>query len=240
MTARRWIADEFGPHTAALVGNNARHLAVVLRARVGQEFTIACGGTLRLGAVTSVSPARVEFALREELPSATMPPITVLLSIFKFDRMEWAIEKCTELGATRIVLAIAQRTDKHLVAAAAKRVERWRRIAREAAQQARLLESPEIAAPGDLRIAIDDFRSDLNIVLAETERDAPLSQVIQPGAGQAGITLAFGPEGGWTPDELTRFQERGWHKASLGSGILRAETAAIAALAVAVSLSANH
>ncbi len=240
MTERRWIADEFGPHTAALTGANARHLALVLRARVGQEFAVACGGLLRLGAVTSVSPARVEFALREELPSATTSSINVLLSIFKFDRMEWAIEKCTELGATRIVPAIAQRTDKHLVVAAAKRVERWRRIVREAAQQARLLVPPEIAAPCKLRNAIDGFGSDLNIVLAETERDTPLSQVVQPGASRAGITLAVGPEGGWTPEELTLFRERGWHSASLGSGILRAETAAIAALAVVVSASAER
>jgi 16S rRNA (uracil1498-N3)-methyltransferase len=240
MTVRRWIADEFGPHSAALIGGNARHLAVVLRARVGQEFAIACGGLLRRGSVTSVSPARVEFALGDELPSATVHSITLLVSIFKFDRMEWALEKCTELGATRIVPAIAQRTDKHLVAAAAKRVERWRRIIREAAQQARLLVPPEIAAPCKLRTAIDAFGSDVNIVLAESERDTALSEVVQPSDLLAGITLAVGPEGGWSPEELKLFHEHGWHSASLGSSILRAETAAIAALAVVVAACAKR
>ena len=66
------------------------------------------------------------------------------LSIFKFDRMEWAIEKCTELGATRIVPVIARRTETHLAAAAAKRVDRWRRIVLQAAEQSRRVSPPEI------------------------------------------------------------------------------------------------
>ena len=69
-------------------------------------------------------------------PIATIP-ITLLLAVFKFDRMEWAIEKCTELNVTTIVPVIARRTEKHLALAAEKRVERWRRIAREASEQAR-------------------------------------------------------------------------------------------------------
>ncbi len=78
--------------------------------------------------------------------------IVLVMAIYKFDRMEWAIEKCTELGVTRIVPVIARRTDAHLAAAAAKRVERWRRIAHEAAQQSRRLRPPQIDEAGEAEI----------------------------------------------------------------------------------------
>ncbi len=137
MTRRRWIADEFSDNHAALVGAHAEHLAVVLRAKVGQQFEIVAGETPRSGRVICVTPDRVEFELGEELPQAVSPRITLLLAVFKFDRMEWAIEKCTELGVTKIVPIIAQRTDSHLAHAAVKRVERWQRIAQQAAEQSR-------------------------------------------------------------------------------------------------------
>ena len=137
MTRRRWIADEFSDNHAALIGPHAEHLAVVLRARVGQQFEIVAGKSPRAGRVISVTPTRVEFELGEELPQASSPRITLLLAVFKFDRMEWAIEKCTELGVTTIVPIVARRTDSHLAHAAVKRVERWQRIAQQAAEQSR-------------------------------------------------------------------------------------------------------
>jgi 16S rRNA (uracil1498-N3)-methyltransferase len=114
MTRRRWIADEISGSRAALVGPQAEHLARVLRARIGQEFDIAAEGRVRRGRIISVTPEKVEFELGEELPAAVLPDITLLLAIFKFDRMEWTIEKATELGVARIVPLIAKRTDSHL------------------------------------------------------------------------------------------------------------------------------
>ena len=103
MTRRRWIADEVSGSHAALVGSHADHLAHVLRARIGQEFDIATAENVRRGRIVSITDGRVEFELGEVVPSAAIPTLTLLLSIFKFDRMEWAIEKCVELGAARIV-----------------------------------------------------------------------------------------------------------------------------------------
>ena len=97
-------------------------------------------------------------------------PITLLLAIFKFDRMEWAIEKCTELNVTTIVPIIARRTEKHLALAAEKRVERWRRIAREASQQSRRIAPPEIDDPMKFAEALK-LNAGLRIVLAENERE---------------------------------------------------------------------
>ena len=157
MTRRRWIADEVSGDTAALVGEHAAHLARVLRAEVGQEFDIATGDEVRRGTITTISNDRVEFALdtkplhRPRSKPAGAPKITLALAIFKFDRMEWAIEKCTEIGVARIIPVIARRTDAHLAAAAVKRRERWQRIARQATEQSRRLAPPEIAAPVKLK-----------------------------------------------------------------------------------------
>ena len=231
MTRRRWIADEYSSDRAVLTGAHAAHLARTLRARVGQQFEVACGETVRFATVTSVADDRVEFALGEELPAGALVPITLLLAVFKFDRMEWAIEKCTELNVTRIVPVIARRTEKHLAIAAEKRVERWRRIVREASEQSRRTAPPEITAPMKLEDAL--VHHGLRIVLAESERDLMLTDILRANDTPQPLTLAIGPEGGWTADELQSFATAQFIPCSLGETILRAETAAIAALAIA-------
>ena len=143
MTRRRWIADEFSTDRAALTGAHAAHLSRTLRARVGQEFEVACGERVRRATVAIVNDDRVEFTLGEEVTARAGVPITLLLAIFKFDRMEWAIEKCTELNVTTIIPVVARRTEKPLALAAGKRVERWRRIARDAAEQSRRAAPPK-------------------------------------------------------------------------------------------------
>ena len=235
MTRRRFIADEVSNNRAALVGEHAEHLARVLRARVGQEFDIAIGHGVRRGKITSLTKARIEFDLGEEVLSAAVADITLLLAVFKFDRMEWAIEKCTELGVARIVPVIAQRTDPHLATASAKRVERWQRIALQASEQSRRAVPPQIADPIRLSetLTVPGAR---RIVLAESERQHLLTDVLQNDSSGDVLNMAVGPEGGWTEGELQSFQKSGWISASLGNTILRAETAAIAALAVATAL----
>jgi len=229
MTRRRWIADEIIGNRAALVGADAEHLARVLRVRVGEEFDIAADGRVRRGCVVSITPERVEFELGEDLPAVLLPYITLLLAIFKFDRMEWAIEKATELGVARMVPLIVKRTDSHLASAAAKRVERWRRIAREAAQQSRRVAPPEIAVLARLQDVLD-VAAERRIVLSEAEEQVSLKKAV---AGSKGpLALAIGPEGGWTGEEERQFREHGWTAASLGPTILRAETAAIAAVSI--------
>lgn len=233
MTRRRWMADEVVGDRAALVGTHADHLAKVLRAEVGQEFDIATGTVVRRGRVVSVADGRVEFDLAEEVDAAPAPNLTLLLAVFKFDRMEWAVEKCTELGVSRIVPVIARRTDAHLAAAANKRVDRWKRIAQQAAEQSRRAAPPDIVAPAKLKEALTS-PGGLRIVLSEAERDIQLRDLLR-GRNAGATLLAIGPEGGWTDDELEAFRKAGWTVASLGPTILRAETAAIAGCAIAIS-----
>jgi 16S rRNA (uracil1498-N3)-methyltransferase len=234
LTRRRWIADEVSGNRATLVGEHADHLVRVLRARVGQEFDIATGKVVRRGRITSLADGRVEFDLGEEVSGLLSPEITLFLAVFKFDRMEWAIEKCTELGVSRIVPVIAKRTDTHLAAASGKRVERWQRIARQAAEQSRRPSSPNILVPAKFGDAIILFHG-LRIALAESEEQTFLRDVLKAKVSRDPVSLAIGPEGGWTEDELKAFRDAGWISASLGGTILRAETAAIAAVAVVMS-----
>jgi 16S rRNA (uracil1498-N3)-methyltransferase len=237
MTRRRWIADEVRGNRAILTGAHADHLLYVLRVRVGQEFDISTGTKVFRGTVVAVHDHEVEFDLDGELPSlGSALNISLMLAIFKFDRMEWAIEKCTELGVSRIVPVISRRTDAHLAAASAKRVERWGRIARQASEQSRRAGPPDISAPTNLKNALM-LPGSLHLVLAETENRLLLSDYLQQQHPQStDLVLAIGPEGGWTNDELQLFKQANWIPVSLGPNILRAETAAIAALAVVTSL----
>lgn len=245
MTRRRWIADEVNGNTAALIGEHAAHLSRVLRARVGQEFDIATANAVRSAKITSISEDRVEFTLGAELQAKPSPKLMLLLAIFKFDRMEWAIEKCTEIGVTCIVPLIAHRTDSHLAAAAMKRCERWQRIALQASEQSRRAAPAEIEVPlkfkdlGKVDSPASYAKTDTHvekIVLAETESDIRLRDILpgQSVPAPSEIILAVGPEGGWTDDELAWFRESGWQAASLGETILRAETAAIVAATLAL------
>lgn len=233
MTRRRWIADEFSADRAALIGEHAAHLARTLRARVGQEFEVACGDQVRRGVIASVADDRVEFTLGAAIRSHAVAPITLLLAIFKFDRMEWAIEKCTELNVATIVPVTARRTEKHLALAAGKRVERWRRIAREASQQSRRATPPQVEDPMPLAEALK-LDAEARIVLAENERAITLNELLQSRDIDS-LALAIGPEGGWADDEVRSFGSAQWVAASLGDTILRAETAAIVAMAISTS-----
>jgi 16S rRNA (uracil1498-N3)-methyltransferase len=242
MTRRRWIADEVAGDTASLVGEHAAHLARVLRAEVGQEFDIATDAEVRLGTIISISDDRVEFALGPARELKAAPRITLALAIFKFDRMEWAIEKCTEIGVARIIPVIARRSDAHLATAAVKRHERWERIVRQAAEQSRRPAPPEIAGPVKLKDLAGVLpagamtRVVLAESLAESEEDTRIGKILQSFSEfkPYDVALAVGPEGGWADEELAWFRETGWAAASLGSTILRAETAAIIATALAL------
>ena len=232
MTRRRWAADQVEGDRASLLGDHAEHLARVLRAEIGQHYDIATPDGVRLGRIVSVKEDCVDFLLGDFLPNPELPDITLALAIFKFDRMEWAIEKCTELGATKIIPFIATRTEKHLAHAATKRAERWRRLITQASEQSRRATPAELVDP----VKFDEMLHETiptRIVLTESGTD--ISLATQLASGHRSTLLAIGPEGGWTPSELRKFDEAAWKPATLGPTILRAETAAIAALAITLA-----
>jgi 16S rRNA (uracil1498-N3)-methyltransferase len=234
MTRRRWIADHSDGKSATLVGEQAAHLARVLRVQPGQIFDVVANGFLHRAEVVTADEREVVFTLHEELEAESALPVHLLMAVFKFDHMEWGIEKATELGVAKITPVIARRTDKHLAQAAAKRVERWRRIVREAAQQSRRSDVPEVEEPVALKVALAAVTAETKLLLAETEQENSLwSELASAPVDQLSrVALAIGPEGGWAPEEMALFTESGWKPVTLGPRILRAETAAIAGLAV--------
>lgn len=247
MTRRRWIAEHWDEATATLTGTQADHLIRVLRVQPGVEADVVAGGRVFHSVVAGItdggpgSTSEVRFNLIAEIGSEPPMPVTLVMSIFKFDHMEWAIEKATELGVAAIVPVIARRTEKHLAQAAMKRAERWRRIAHEAAQQSRRCDVPSIVDPLKLPERVKAASNEKRLVLAEQERSTTLRSAVQAAIAAASaempsIEMAIGPEGGWAPEEEALFDAQGWQAVSLGQRILRAETAAIAALSVVASM----
>src|SRR5271154_725135 len=145
---RRFFVDKFEDATATVRGETAEHLGRVLRAEPGQLYELSDGRRVWLAKIERVAlPKRgdgsVEFSLVE--PVASHEPsfaLQLLVSLIKFDRFEWCLEKATELGASEIVPVLAARTDKPFAAAASKRHERWQKIVVESAQQSRRLRPP--------------------------------------------------------------------------------------------------
>jgi len=231
---RRFFVDRFSGTTALLEGNTAHHLAHVLRAQTGQLYELSDGSIAWLARIESVARNRIAFTLLEQLPA--LPPIadvTLLISIVKFDSFEWGLEKATELGVSNIIPLAAARSEKNLLFAAGKRSGRWRKILLESAQQCRRLSVPHLAEPCKPAPAFSAQNERFCVLLSERPDAPPIPQVLAANTAKSkAFALAFGPEGGWTDDELASARSSGFHEASLGPHILRAETAVISALSI--------
>jgi 16S rRNA (uracil1498-N3)-methyltransferase len=256
---RRFFVDRFERESASLRDEAAEHLGRVLRAESGQLYELSDGQCVWLAriervAVSKRGPSRIDFALVEPIEAAEPTlRIELLISIVKFDRFEWCVEKATELGVDEIVPLAAARTDKALIAAAAKRHERWKRIILESAQQSRRLRPPVLhfALPPDK--AFTQSSASLKVFLSERREAKSLRKLLDPVSPPVAqalppvrlssqpeakapaistISLAVGPEGGWTDEEIASSAATGFLEASLGENILRTETAVIASLAL--------
>lgn len=215
---------------AEITGEDAHHLTRVLRVEAGQRFEISDNRTAYLAEVEAARKNLVSFAVIEALPPAQRTvSITLYAALIRFERLEWMIEKATELGVERIVPVAAERSEHGLERAAGKRLPRWQRIAREASEQSRRDRLPVVEATGDWEEAAEARR----YVLDEDAAAPPILRAL-PAAPQASDSIAIlaGPEGGWTGRERERAGAAGWQAVSLGRNILRAETAALAGIAI--------
>ncbi|MGB2675728.1 MAG: RsmE family RNA methyltransferase [Candidatus Acidiferrum sp.] len=228
---RRFFVERFEAQRARMEGEAAHHLGRVLRAQPGQLYELSDGQRVWLGRVALLGRDVVEFALVEELP-AHQPLLdsTLLLAVVKFDAFEWALEKATELGVTRIVPLAAGRSEKALLVAAPKRAERWKKILLEASQQSRRVSVPLLEPLAKPEAAFTSRAEALRVLLSEAAEAKPL-RVVLAGQQQRAVVLAIGPEGGWTDAEFASARGAQFREASLGKLILRTETAVVAALA---------
>lgn len=234
MARRLFFVPEVRRGLAELTGSDAEHLVRVLRAEPGEVYEISDNKRAYLARIESARKSSVVFHVMEELPpEPARPAVHLFPALFKFDRFEWMIEKATELGAEHIDPFSAIRSERGLAQAAIKRVERWKKIALEASQQCRRKRLPEIVVAKGLS-EILNRELEWKLLLDEASSVPALLSILDARHVNAGqrIGLLLGPEGGWSDQERDRIVAAGWKACSLGPTILRAETAATAALSV--------
>jgi len=231
MARRRFFVQSVHRGHAQVTGPDAHHLTRVLRVEPGQKFEISDNQNVYLAEVETARKDLVSFAIIEslEIPSVSVH-LHLLPALIKFERFEWLIEKATELGAERLTPLEAQRSEKGLYEAACKRLPRWRRVVREASEQSRRAHLLEIDSPIrlDEALTVDGYR----FVLEEASAAPILAAMPATRVPGNDVSLLVGPEGGWTDAERTEIRDAGWTAVSLGTNILRAETAAIAGLSI--------
>ena len=228
---RRFFVDAFDANRAVLTGDAAHHLGRVLRAEPGQLYELSDGTSVWLGKIEVARKDQIKFSLVEPVATRTSSlDKTLLLAVVKFDAFEWALEKATELGVNRIIPLAAARSEKGLLVGAGKRAERWRKIVFESSQQSRRVRLPliePVLAPAAAFAATD---GQVRLMLSERPEAPPLKSVLNRRLAET-VTLAIGPEGGWTDEEIAAARKAEFEEASLGSLILRTETAVAACLA---------
>lgn len=234
-------AEQFRDGIVTIAGDDAHHLIRVMRAAPGDEI-ICSNGLDRevLAKVARIGKAAVEAEIVSELPLDREPSVEVWIaqSLPKGDKLETVVQKCTELGAARFVPFVSERTVVlYDGKKEAKRLERWRRIAKEAAEQAHRNRIPPVASPLAWEQLLEEARGcDLALFCYEKESALKLRPLLAEtfASAEAGKTLRImvivGPEGGFTEKEADEAVAAGCRSISLGKRILRTETAAMAAL----------
>jgi 16S rRNA (uracil1498-N3)-methyltransferase len=220
---------------AVLAGEEAHHLAHVLRAQPGRVVELIDGsGRVWQGIVDHIDTDRVSLESVKLLPPENAPEtrISLIQSLCKAEKLEWILQKATELGIPEIYLLEAERSvlriPKEKIAA---RIERWQKIALAATKQSRRSNVPVLHLPARPAALIGLIRADLKIILSENERCSTLKSILRESSWKS-AALCIGPEGGWTSREEEAFIQAGFRPAGLGSAILRTETAAIVAMAI--------
>jgi len=216
--------------------DEARHMTRVLRMKCGDELIAfdGAGAECRCRIVEAVSrDVVVEVLERREVSRERAVEVTLAVAATKTKAMDLIVQKCTELGLSRLIPFHSSRSVAKIKDAS--KIEKWRRITIEAAKQCGRNVLLEITEPVDRRGLADAIRDhDLAVVAAVSERAATLKQVLQENPSARTILYVVGPEGGFKTDELAELTGAGAVPVSLGPSILRVETAAIAALAMIV------
>lgn len=235
---RRFLSPDtdLSAETLEIDGDLFGHLVRVLRLGSGERFLLADGRGNEVEAEMEVigkgsATARVVRRLPAAGPMAG-PAITVFHALPKGDKLDLIIEKGTELGAAAFVVFIGERSvarpDRQRLEG---RLERWRRIAREAARQCGRHDLPAVELADSLESALASSSQELRLLLWEEERSTTLGPLLrQPSPAAIGIVI--GPEGGITQKEAAIAQSAGCRSISLGPRILRTETAGLAVLAI--------
>lgn len=222
--------EDIKDNTITVSGQDATHISKVLRTEVGETLTLCDGcGTDFFARVTSITKEAVSLKIYETLPCLAEPKISVTLfqGIPKQGKMDYIIEKCTELGISRIVPVAAKRSvvkidDKK---SEAKKLERWRKIAAESVKQCGRGKIPEVTDVMGFSEAIEFSKAlDLTIAAYECERDTSIKSALTDKTPKT-IGVFIGPEGGLDDLEVKMLNAASIETVTLGTRILRTETA---------------
>ena len=229
--------DAITPPTIRMTGDLLHHLRDSLRLRPGDSLTLNDGyGTRYRVEVTHVASQAIDSRIIDQQtePVRRASPIVLGQALIKGDKMDWVIQKATELGvATLMPIQSTHSVIKPNPERLEHQRSRWERIARDAAQQSERWTIPTIADPIDLTEICRQYAlAPLKGILAERSSGPSLATIPLPQDHQYPIVLLVGPEGGWAAAEQHLAQQHGFLPLTLGPRILRAETAAIAALSI--------
>ncbi|WP_289142249.1 16S rRNA (uracil(1498)-N(3))-methyltransferase [uncultured Brevibacillus sp.] len=237
---QRYFAEPhlFTEQEITIIGDDVHHIVNVMRARVGEEILVSdgAGKTVRAKLV-SLSPKEVKADVVEVLGDESELPIRVTIGqgLPKGEKMEWILQKGTELGAYSFFPFSSERTIVKLDAKKeAKKLERWRKIVKEAAEQSHRAVLPELLSPVSFREALQAASSYTKCAIAyEKEGSTTLHQVLEDMSVDDSLLVLVGPEGGFSADEVAQAEKMGFLTVSLGPRILRTETASQYILACA-------
>ncbi len=217
-----WIAPEAKAFCIP-AGAIHKQITMVLRMKVGDEVSLMANDGQQLeGQITQVSKSAVMGTLVSALtPPPLSPVITLCAAVTKRDTFEWTLQKCTELGVTRIIPLLTERVIKR----PSEIPQRWHEIVREAAEQSGRVLLPVITEPETLKTALAATTTEARIFFHETGgQKMPKLHATSP------VALFIGPEGGFSEAEIALAKTAGAHVVTLGNLVLRAETAAIVGL----------
>ena len=231
---RRFFLNGIISETMELTGTDAHHIARVLRMAVGDNVIIADTNERTAKAeITAITDEVVTLSLIEYLEDDSEPTVKVRLAqcLPKSDKMEFIVQKAVELGAVSIQPVNSENcVVKYTADKQAKRVERWQKIAHEAAKQCKRAAVPTVEPIITLKELLSCVADDETVLFCyEAEDGRTLRQALKTHQAEK-YTVLIGPEGGFSPEEARLCQEMGAHPVSLGSRILRTETASLAAL----------
>lgn len=220
----------------------AHHLKSVLRAKPGEAVVVvdAERQVAYKAKITDLQKVSVDFRVEEALQIVAdpLPQVTLAVALIKEQRWDWLLQKATELGVQAIQPLMTERSIIRLDAKDfAKKQERWQAVLRSAAEQSEGLFIPQIETPCTVQNFLRNSQKTDVLCLILEERGAarqPMREALRNTQAKQPLLLAIGPEGGWTVDELTAFEQAGFTGVSLGHRILRAETAAVAAMVAVV------
>lgn len=230
---RRFFCDNLSGTTATISGDDAHHIARVLRMKPGESLSLCDGAGGEYDAViTSISSEAVVCALGERRISTVESPVNITLfqCLPKTGKMETIVQKCTELGVFAVVPVVSARCVVIPNKDFEKKRERYNRVALEAAKQSRRAVVPQVQPLVSLK-QIDPGSFDRFLVAYEDEGARSLKVALREAGSLSSIALLIGPEGGLEPDEINRLAASGAISVSLGKRILRTETAGMAMLA---------